>query len=102
MKDITVSVPDNEYPFFMKLVKNLDFVTIKEPTQKMPAKQGGITENTQKLTGQMPSPALEGKPMTTQEFNSWIEQAEAMPAITLQQAKTKWANKRKQLQQLIK
>jgi len=31
MKDITLSVPEKEYPFFIKLVKKLDFVEIKEP-----------------------------------------------------------------------
>ena len=30
MKDITLSVPDKDFPFFIKLVKNLDFVQIKE------------------------------------------------------------------------
>ena len=29
MKDITLSVPDKDFPFFIKLVKNLDFVQIK-------------------------------------------------------------------------
>ena len=31
MKDITLSVPEKQYPFFMELVKNLDFVHVKEP-----------------------------------------------------------------------
>ncbi len=29
MKDITLSVPDKDFPSFIKLVKNLDFVQIK-------------------------------------------------------------------------
>ena len=36
MKNITLSVPDKDFPFFIKLVKNLDFVQIKE------AKKGGF------------------------------------------------------------
>ena len=39
MKDIVISIPDNEYGFFMKLIKNLDFVTIKEPEEQTPSKE---------------------------------------------------------------
>ena len=38
MKDILISVPDKEYPFFMKLVKQFNFVTIKESIDKPPTK----------------------------------------------------------------
>ena len=31
MKDITLSIPDKDYSFFIKLIKNLDFVQVKEP-----------------------------------------------------------------------
>ena len=48
------------------------------------------------------SPALPGDPLTNQDFINWIKQAETMPTISLQEAKTKWTNKRMQLQQLIK
>jgi hypothetical protein len=30
MKSVTLSVPDNEYPFLMELIKKLDFVKVKE------------------------------------------------------------------------
>ena len=33
MKDITLSIPDKDYSFFIKLIKNLDFVQVKEPKQ---------------------------------------------------------------------
>ena len=33
MKDITLSIPDKDYTFFIKLIKNLDFVQVKEPKQ---------------------------------------------------------------------
>jgi F0F1-type ATP synthase membrane subunit b/b' len=33
MKDITLSIPDKDYPFFIRLIKKLDFVKIKEPKQ---------------------------------------------------------------------
>lgn len=39
MKDITVSIPDNEYPFFIKLIKQFSFVTIKEMAEAPPSKQ---------------------------------------------------------------
>ncbi|MCY7422313.1 MAG: hypothetical protein LH478_11290 [Chitinophagaceae bacterium] len=39
MKDIVVSIPDKEYTFFMKLVKSLDFVIIKELEDEPPTKQ---------------------------------------------------------------
>ena len=38
MKQIVISIPDKEYPFFMKLVKSLDFVTVKEAEEKPPTK----------------------------------------------------------------
>jgi hypothetical protein len=39
MKDVVVSIPDKDYTFFMKLIKRLDFVTIKEAEDKPPTKQ---------------------------------------------------------------
>jgi hypothetical protein len=49
------------------------------------------------------SPSLHANPLTNQEFIDWIERAETMmPTISLEEAKNKWTNKRKQLQQLIK
>jgi hypothetical protein len=30
MKQITLSIPDHKYPFFLELVKNLGFVKVKE------------------------------------------------------------------------
>lgn len=48
------------------------------------------------------SPALKGDPLTNREFISWINQAEMMPTISLEEAKSRWTNKRSQLQELIK
>jgi hypothetical protein len=48
------------------------------------------------------SPSLPGKPLGITEFKQWIASAEAAPAISLQEAKTKWASKRKQLHKLTK
>jgi hypothetical protein len=39
MKDIVISVPDKEYHFFMKLVKQFNFVTIKGTTDEPPSKK---------------------------------------------------------------
>ncbi|MCF8450047.1 MAG: hypothetical protein K9G49_09285 [Taibaiella sp.] len=43
MKDITLSVPDKDYSFFMKLIKQLDFVQIRE-SQKKATKEQFLTE----------------------------------------------------------
>ncbi len=48
------------------------------------------------------SPALPGKPIPDQEFRNWIEEAEKGPTISLEEYKSKWALKRKQLLNLIK
>lgn len=48
------------------------------------------------------SSALQGKTMTNVEFTNWIEQAEHMSTITLQEARSKWESKKQQLQQPIK
>jgi len=44
MKDITLSVQDKDYSFFVKLVKNLDFVQIKEPVGHKSKKQKFLDE----------------------------------------------------------
>lgn len=37
-KQITLTIKDNKLPFFMELVKNLDFVKIEEPLEPEPTK----------------------------------------------------------------
>ena len=60
-------------------------------------------ENVQRPAQTKPfSPALQGDPLTNQEFINWITQAEMMPDVSLEEAKSRWTNKRMQLQQLIK
>jgi len=39
MKDITLSVPDKDYSFFMKLIKQLDFVQVKDSKKKKSKQQ---------------------------------------------------------------
>lgn len=39
MPDVTLNVPVEEYNFFMKLVAQLDFVTIKQPKTAKKSKQ---------------------------------------------------------------
>ncbi len=39
MKDVTLSVPDKDYDFFIKLVKKLDFVKVKEDKKKEASKK---------------------------------------------------------------
>ena len=35
MKKITLNIPDKKYPFFIELIKSLDFVSVSNPSQKM-------------------------------------------------------------------
>lgn len=49
-----------------------------------------------------PLPSIKGNPLTNIEFKNWIEQAEKMPIISLEEIKSKWTNRKKQLQMLIK
>jgi len=35
MKQITVSIPENKYSFFMKLMKSLNFVKVNEPASTL-------------------------------------------------------------------
>ena len=45
MKDITISVPDKDYSFIMKLIKSLDFVQVKvQQKTKASAKQKFLDE----------------------------------------------------------
>lgn len=48
------------------------------------------------------SPALSGRPMDSKAFREWIGQAEAAPAVSLEEAKQAWEIKKKQLQDLIR
>lgn len=46
------------------------------------------------------SPALAGAPLSLKAFKNWIHDAESTNTISLKEAKSKWAEKRKQLQQI--
>jgi|GEM_PF-2642970 len=48
------------------------------------------------------SPSIKGNPMSNAEFKNWVEQAEFMPVVSLDEIQRKWTSKRKQLQMLIK
>ena len=48
------------------------------------------------------SPALPGSGLSLKEFNKWINEAELTSSVSLNDAKEKWAGKRRQLQNLIK
>ena len=41
MKQVTINIPDNKYPFFIELIKSLDFTRIEEKPKekKLTAKQ---------------------------------------------------------------
>ena len=46
--------------------------------------------------------SLPGDTASIDEFKQWIADAENMPALTLQEAKTKWEQKKKQLEKLTR
>jgi hypothetical protein len=58
------------------------------------------------LVGQEPSailsPALTGNPLSNKEFAAWIKDSENQPTTSLEEAKNRWENKKKQLRQLIR
>lgn len=43
------------------------------------------------------SPPLPGSPLSLKAFKTWVTKAEETTTVSLNQAKTKWASKRKQL-----
>ena len=53
-------------------------------------------------TPRFESPALPGKEMDLPAFEAWITSAENAPSISLKEAKSKWAAKKKQLQRLTR
>ena len=48
------------------------------------------------------SPAHAGKVMPLKAFKNWINAAESSPTVSLNNAKSSWLSKRKELQRLIK
>jgi hypothetical protein len=104
MIDITISVPDKEYPFFMELVKKLDYAMVRnQPKHSLQAKVAeSIPDKSGSLAPKAISPSLEGSPLSEIEFQDWIIEAEKKPTVTLQQAKNKWAEKKKALKQLTR
>ena len=50
----------------------------------------------------MDSFALPGDPVSILSFKKWVKDAENMDTVSLSDAKTKWGQKRKQLEKLTK
>jgi hypothetical protein len=44
MRDITLSVQEKEYPFFIDLIKKFDFVKVKDEGKKKKSKQEFLDE----------------------------------------------------------
>lgn len=83
MHTITVLINDNNA---LKTLQNLEskhFISIIENSD-------------------LDSPSLPGAALSLSEFKNWIMDAESASTVSLNQAKEKWANKRKQLQKLIR
>lgn len=89
----TIVIPDTETVSFTipknYIGKELEIIAF--------AKKEGLQQT---AASEMLSPALQGNPLSKKEFTDWIKQAETMPDINLKEAKSKWKNKRSQLQQL--
>ena len=43
MKQITIRVPENKFPFFMKLMRSLNFVKVVEPAQSLEDLESQLT-----------------------------------------------------------
>jgi hypothetical protein len=52
MKQVTLHIPDKKYPFFMELVKSLDFVEVTEE-KNLTKKQREFVEGTKKSLEQV-------------------------------------------------
>lgn len=52
MKQVTLNIPDNKYPFFMELVKSLGFVKVSDKP-KLGKKQQEFVEGTKKSLEQV-------------------------------------------------
>ena len=83
MHTITLQINNNDALKTLQALENKHFISILENSD-------------------LDSPSLSGEPLSLAEFKSWIKDAEKAPTVSLTQAKEKWANKRKQLQKLIK
>jgi len=52
MKQVTLNIPDNKYPFFMELVKSLNFVKVSDES-KLTRKQQEFVEGTKRSLEQV-------------------------------------------------
>ena len=83
MRTVIVNIPnDNAF----KLLKDLELNKILTI-----AKESSVD-----------SLALPGDSVSILDFKKWIKDAENMTAVSLSDAKTKWEQKRKQLEKLIR
>lgn len=46
--------------------------------------------------------SLPGEPISSEDFRRWVEYAEISPAVSLPQAKLRWAEQKKKLQKLTR
>jgi hypothetical protein len=46
--------------------------------------------------------SLPGKPISKEDFKSWIEYAESTPTVSLTEVKLRWAEQKKKLRKLIR
>jgi hypothetical protein len=58
MKNISVQIPDNKYPFFMELLKNFDFVKVKDEDIIIPEEHKQIVRERIKMSEKDPSRRL--------------------------------------------
>lgn len=80
--------------FTIQITSNVGLKGIKDLKEKQAIK---IVDEVQ-----LDSPALPGKQLSLNAFKSWIASSEQVDSVSFKEAKSQWANKRKQLQSLIK
>ncbi len=70
----------------------------------MPALKALVSKKAIKIISkdEMHSPALPGEPFSLYALKQWISNAESAPSMSLKQARSQWANRRKQLQRIGK
>ncbi len=68
-KQITLTIKDHKYPFFMELVKNLDFVKIEESIE-LDAKKEKLLTHTDVIFGT-------GKPATNTQLKKYLSDSDS-------------------------
>jgi hypothetical protein len=58
MKQVTLHIPENKYPFFLELLKNFDYVKVEENDMEIPEEHKNIVRQRIKASEADPSRLL--------------------------------------------